>query len=104
MFFNLADNAACHNPKGTKFGVHLTSAEGRIAITIQDDGVGIPESAAHDIFKPFDRVDGVRNSETGGVGLGLSIERKIAKAHDGGLTLDQSVCSGCAFKLELPLI
>jgi signal transduction histidine kinase len=104
VVFNLADNAVRYNPRGTKFRVRMTSAGNRIAITFRDDGVGIPESAAWEIFKPFVRGDDARNSETGGAGLGLSIARKIAEAHGGSLTLDQNVRPGCAFRLELSLI
>lgn len=104
VFFNLADNAVRYNPGGTGFSVRLTSAGGRAEITFRDDGAGIPEAVARDIFKPFVRGDDARNSETGGAGLGLSIARRIAKAHGGELTLDRSISPGCAFKLELPLI
>ena len=104
VIFNLADNAVRYNPRGTRFYVRLTSGEGRVAITFRDNGVGIPEAVARDIFMPFVRGDDARNSDTGGAGLGLSIARKIAEAHGGILTLERSVSPGCAFLLELPLI
>jgi signal transduction histidine kinase len=104
VLFNLADNTVRYNPTGTKVCVRLTKEAGCVLITFRDDGVGIPEDVAHDIFKPFVRVDDARGSETGGAGLGLSIARKIAEAHGGTLTLDQSIHPGCAFRLELLLV
>ncbi len=104
VLHNLADNAVRYNPAGTRITVRLEKADRRARITFRDDGVGIPETVARDIFKPFVRGDDARGSETGGAGLGLSIARKIAEAHGGTLTLDLSVRPGCAFILELPLI
>jgi len=104
VIFNLADNAVRYNPSGTFVRVSLTKAAGRARIVFRDDGAGIPEAVARDIFKPFVRADDARGSETGGAGLGLSIAHKIVQAHGGTLTLDQSVRPGCAFKLELPLV
>lgn len=103
VFYNLADNAVRYNPSGTKLTVRLTKSAERVLISFRDDGVGIPDTVARDIFKPFVRADEARSSETGGAGLGLSIAKKIAKAHGGDLTLDPSVLPGCAFLLELPL-
>lgn len=104
VLHNLADNAVRYNPAGTFVTVQLEKTDRRARISFRDDGVGIPDALTRDIFKPFVRADDARSSETGGAGLGLSIARKIAEAHSGTLTLDQSVRPGCAFILELPLI
>ena len=104
VLFNIADNAIVYNPAGTNVMVRLVRGDGRITISFQDDGVGIPEAVARDIFKPFVRADDARGSETGGAGPGLSIAQKFAEAHGGTLSLDQSIRPGCAFKLDLPMI
>ena len=104
LVFNLADNSIRYNPAGTSISVRLTSMDGWIRLSFCDDGVGIPEAVAHDIFKPFVRADDVRNSGTGGAGLGLSIAQKIAEAHGGTLSLDRTHAPGCAFILELPQV
>ena len=82
------------------------SARGRktVVIDFSDDGVGIPEHLAQDIFKPFVRVDDSRNSETGGSGLGLSIAKKIAQLHGGDLALLQAGKKGSAFRITIPMI
>ena len=56
-----------------------------------------------EVFKPFRRLDDSRNSETGGVGLGLSIARDIARNHGGDITLDKAKQGGLSATLFLPL-
>jgi two-component system osmolarity sensor histidine kinase EnvZ len=74
-----------------------------IAIHIDDDGPGISPEMYQEVFKPFRRLDDSRNSETGGVGLGLSIARDIARGHGGDITLSRSPQSGLRATIILPL-
>ena len=74
-----------------------------IEIIIDDDGPGIPEKSRGDAFKPFYRLENSRNPETGGVGLGLSIARDIARGHGGDIFLSESPGGGLRAKLTLPL-
>lgn len=101
---NLADNAIRYNAEGTTISVSLAVQNKTVIIDLSDDGVGIPEHIAQDIFKPFVRADDSRNSKTGGSGLGLSIARKIAQAHGGDLTLCESGKKGCTFRVTIPAI
>jgi signal transduction histidine kinase len=101
---NLADNAVRYNPAGTTISVSLGVEKETVVIDFSDDGVGIPEHLAQDIFKPFVRVDDSRNSETGGSGLGLSIAKKIAQLHGGDLALLQPGKKGSAFRITIPMI
>lgn len=55
--------------------VRLQSTEAGIEIVLDDDGPGIPIDKTEEVFTPFFRLEGSRSSETGGVGLGLSIAR-----------------------------
>jgi len=73
-------------------------------IDFSDDGIGIPEHLAINIFKPFVRVDDSRNSKTGGSGLGLSIAKRIAEAHGGDLTLVPNKNKGSTFRIMIPAI
>jgi two-component system osmolarity sensor histidine kinase EnvZ len=74
-----------------------------VEIIIDDDGPGIPEESRGDAFKPFYRLENSRNPETGGVGLGLSIARDIARGHGGDIILSESPAGGLRAKLTLPL-
>lgn len=96
---NLLSNAA-------KYAHHITVlAKDRgsaVEIIIDDDGPGIPRDQREEVFRPFARLDASRNSETGGVGLGLTIARDIARGHGGDITLDQSPQGGLRAVLRLP--
>ncbi len=74
-----------------------------IEIIIEDNGPGIDKSHYEEVFKPFYRIDGSRNVNTGGVGLGLPISRDIVHAHGGEIWLDKSVHGGLAIYIRLPI-
>ena len=101
---NLANNAMRYNPVGTLVTVSLTVQNHQVFIDFSDDGIGIPDNIASNIFKPFVRVDDSRNSKTGGSGLGLSIAKKIAEAHGGDLTLLADKNKGSTFRITIPAI
>ena len=58
-----------------------------VEITVDDDGPGIPPDEYEDVFRPFFRLDESRNVDTGGVGLGLTIARDMARSHGGDVAL-----------------
>jgi len=101
---NLADNALRYNPKGTMVSLSLTVQDSQVVVDFSDDGIGIPAHLVDSIFKPFVRADDSRNSKTGGSGLGLSIAKKIARAHGGDLTLCPSGNKGGTFRITIPAI
>lgn len=72
-------------------------------ITVDDDGPGIPAAAREDVFRPFFRLDTSRNSATGGVGLGLTIARDVARSHGGDIILGDSPLGGLRVLIRLPV-
>jgi two-component system osmolarity sensor histidine kinase EnvZ len=96
---NLVSNACRHGSH-----VWLTALPGRgaVDIMIDDDGPGIPAEQREAVFRPFFRLDPSRNITTGGVGLGLTIARDIARGHGGDLTLETSPQGGLRTRLHLP--
>jgi signal transduction histidine kinase len=79
-----------------------------VAITVEDDGPGIPETDLARMLEPFTRGDPSRNSTTGGAGLGLTLARAIADQHGGTLTLANrrsadGAETGLTATLRLPL-
>ncbi len=74
-----------------------------LEIVIDDDGPGIPEAQREEVFKPFFRLEGSRNSGTGGVGLGMTIARDVARGHGGEIILADSPLGGLRVRLRLPL-
>lgn len=74
-----------------------------VDILIDDDGPGIPEDKREEVFRPFYRLDQSRNMGTGGVGLGLTIARDIARSHGGNLVLETSPQGGLRARVWLPV-
>lgn len=73
------------------------------ALSVRDNGPGIPEALLDKIFERFYRVDRSRGRLRGGTGLGLAIARKLAEAHNGSLTATNHPEGGAVFTLRLPL-
>ncbi len=85
LFVNLVDNAVKY---GGGARIRLVSDQTGAVVTISDDGPGLSESEREHVFEPFFRVESSRNRDTGGIGLGLSIARSIARSHGGDVTLE----------------
>ena len=77
-------------------------ANGRIEISVVDDGPGIPKEAQERIFERFYRVDKARSREQGGTGLGLAIVKHVVQAHGGEVRLESEPGEGAAFTFWLP--
>jgi two-component system OmpR family sensor kinase len=100
---NLLANARTHTPAGTTVATALTSSSpGTVAITVLDDGPGIPAEAQPNVFERFARGDSARGSVTGGTGLGLAIVQAIVQAHGGSVHLS-SRPGQTAFVIRLPV-
>ena len=78
-----------------------TRAEG-VTELVDDDGPGIPENELEAVFQPFHRVEASRSTETGGVGLGLSIARGVVDAHGGEIRLENRAEGGLRATVTLP--
>ena len=102
---NLLENALLHTPEGCGIGVTAGPAgDGGIAVAVQDSGPGIPVADLPYIFDRFYRVDPSRARASGGVGLGLTIARQLARAHGGDLIGASPAGGGTVFTLTLPAV
>lgn len=97
---NLVSNAEKY---GTAVWVSASRQEDTILIIVEDNGAGVDPSLYEEVFKPFYRADPSRNSQTGGVGLGLPIVRDIIHAHGGKVYLEKSTRGGLAAVILLPV-
>ncbi|WP_434441387.1 sensor histidine kinase [Lentzea sp. E54] len=82
---NLLSNARTHTPPGTTVTTGLSVHNGRIDLTVTDDGPGIPQGLA--VFERFARGDSSRSRAAGSTGLGLSIVAAVVGAHDGEVSV-----------------
>lgn len=97
---NLLNNALRYAPK---MYIQIEATPSFLLIHVDDNGPGIPQKDREDVFRPFFRLEASRNTNTGGVGLGLSIARDIARAHGGDILLSESEFKGLRATLKLPL-
>ncbi len=96
----LIDNAI----KYSKEPIDITISQTRqmVRILVSDKGIGIPEHEIPNLFERFYRVDGARRRATGGVGLGLSIAKRIVDLHDGHIDVFSKPDKGTTIALQFP--
>jgi two-component system sensor histidine kinase KdpD len=95
----LLHNAARHGNSHDPTTLSIVQDDQFICFDIADRGPGIPHGSEERIFEKFFRAPGA----TGGVGLGLSIARRLAEAHGGSLTAENRPAGGARFTLRLPI-
>jgi signal transduction histidine kinase len=98
---NLLDNAIKYSPDSTQITVTAAlNQDGMIETTVQDFGVGVPESVLPNLFEKFYRNHRTRNN-IGGTGLGLFLTRAIIRAHSGNIWVKSKVGEGSSFTFTL---
>jgi two-component system, OmpR family, phosphate regulon sensor histidine kinase PhoR len=104
VLYNLVENAIKYGRQGGQVRVGASPlSNGKIEISVMDDGPGIPLDAKDRIFERFFRVDRARSRETGGTGLGLAIVKHIVQAHGGDVGVRSEAGQGSTFYFTLPL-
>jgi two-component system sensor histidine kinase KdpD len=98
---NLVENAAKYTPEGTLIRLRANVEDGRVVVSIEDYGGGLPIADFEKIFAKFER--GRAEGKVGGAGLGLSICRAIVMLHGGKIWAQQLAGGGTAFRFTLPL-
>jgi two-component system phosphate regulon sensor histidine kinase PhoR len=103
VFANLVDNAIKYGRANGKVTVNGRKLEdGRLEISVQDDGPGIPPESLDRVFERFYRVDKARSRDQGGTGLGLSIVKHIVQAHGGEVWAKSEYGKGATIFFTLP--
>ena len=97
---NLVGNAVRY---ATNVKVTARRRDDAAEVIVDDDGPGIAADYRELVFKPFYRIEGSRNPKTGGVGLGLTIARDVARGHGGNIILEDSPMKGLRVRLMLPV-
>jgi two-component system sensor histidine kinase KdpD len=99
---NLLDNAAKYTPSDATLWIRSFRERQSVRMVVEDNGPGFPQGVnASALFAAFAR--GERESAVPGVGLGLSLARRIMEAHGGSITASRRTPSGATFSLTLPL-
>lgn len=102
VFINLIDNGIKFNKENGFVKICSRELDGKIHISVEDSGIGIPQKDIPRIFERFYRVDKARSRELGGTGLGLSIVRHIVELHGGNVGVESTEGFGSKFWFTLP--
>jgi CheY-like chemotaxis protein/signal transduction histidine kinase/CHASE3 domain sensor protein len=100
---NLLSNAVKFTDKGEVTLTIYPNAEGRMAFSVRDTGIGIADDQQQFIFEAFRQADGSTHRKYGGTGLGLSISRDLARILGGDIQVQSRLGEGSIFTLTLPL-
>ena len=98
----LLDNARTYTPEQSETLLKLEEKNGRIFISVIDNGPGIPDTEKESVFDRFHRVDSSRNRKEH-FGLGLSIAAEIIRLHKGTITINDTPTGGATFVVALPV-
>jgi len=100
ILLNLLSNASKYSPE--KKDIYLTSSisNGRVSITIKDDGIGIPKKDQKNLFSEFFRAENAENIQ--GTGLGLTIVKKYIELLGGTISFSSKLNVGTTFTFEFP--
>lgn len=99
---NLVDNAVKYSDQGSSVVIAALVVNGRLVISVADNGCGIPREDQTRIFERFYRVDKGRSRAQGGTGLGLSIVRHVATLHGGKVRVTSEPGVGSTFVIDVP--
>lgn len=94
---NLLENATKYSPKGSPISTTLKKGKTGVELQVKDQGIGIEESEKTKIFNKFYRIGSEATRKTKGTGLGLYLCRKIARDHNGDITMTKNEPQGSIF-------
>jgi signal transduction histidine kinase len=105
---NLVNNAIKYSGDSRWIGIKAAQRAAdlgkvEVAITVEDKGIGIPQSELAQIFDSFYRSREAVNSQIRGSGLGLSLVKGVVEAHGGRITVESTIGQGSSFTLHLPV-
>ena len=103
VIINITNNAIKYTPAGSHIDVSATKKNGKVVVTISDDGPGIPADAKVHLFDLFYTIGFDKADSRRGLGLGLSLCKMIVDAHGGTIHVTDNVPQGTVFTFTLPL-
>lgn len=102
-FDNLLDNARAYSEPTTVVSLSASKVGERVEVSIIDHGIGIVAEDLPRLATPFFRTDRSRSRKSGGLGLGLSLTRRIVEAHGGSVEIASVAGKGTTVKVTLPV-
>jgi PAS domain S-box-containing protein len=112
IIYNLLSNAVKFTPAGGRVHISARKIDGYqvtggrfehyLEIMVSDSGIGIPEEAQAELFKPFTQIDNSLSRKHQGTGLGLAMVKRMAELHEGSVSLNSITDKGSTFTVLLP--
>jgi len=103
VFWNLLNNAAKYTPNGGHIELEVRLLEGSVSVSVRDNGFGIPPAMQTRIFEIFTQVDRELEKSQGGLGIGLSIAKRLVEMHGGVIEVSSAgTGAGSEFTVRLP--
>jgi signal transduction histidine kinase len=102
MLANLLDNALKYGPRGQTIQVRGQVRDGRVRITVEDQGPGIPSSETQRVWRPYHRLQRDMDDHEKGSGIGLSVVKRIAESLGGSAWVEEGGSGGSRFVVDLP--
>ena len=103
VMLNILSNAVKYTPDGGKITVRAAASRTHVAISVRDNGIGVPKEDLPHLFERFYRVEKSRTTGAGGTGLGLAIAKELVEAHGGSIRLNSAVGRGTELTVILPI-
>ena len=100
MIYNLCDNGIKYNKPGGHVTVRVYKEQGAPVLSVEDDGIGIPEADQERVFERFYRVDKSHSRQIGGTGLGLSIVKHGAIYHNARVEMESHPGQGTRVRIR----
>jgi len=105
VFGNLLNNASTYPRLGGAIAISVVVHDASVAVTISDDGIGIPPDQLQGIFELFVQVDASREHSQGGLGIGLTLVKRLVEMHGGSVSAySEGSGRGSRFVVELPRV
>jgi len=99
---NILDNALKYGPAGQTVRISAEALEGRVRVSVNDEGPGVPPGQRGKIFQPYFRSERVLNGDVQGSGIGLALVEELAAEFDGRVWVEEGEGGGARFIVELP--
>ena len=99
---NMLSNAIKFTPRNGRIELLMKHIDGKLHVSVKDNGIGIAEDKQSDIFKAFSQAESSTTRKYGGTGLGLAISAKLVSMLGGKLKLDSQLDNGSRFYFEIP--
>jgi signal transduction histidine kinase len=104
VLLNLLDNAVKYGPSGQTVRVATAVRGGSVAVSVRDEGPGVPPADRQRVWEPFVRLRREIDGVVGGSGIGLAVVRDLVARHGGRVAVESAEGGGARFVVELPLV